>query len=60
MSNPAKVEFFKDIRGQTRWRILRSGRIIATSGEGYSRASKARTTLVNLLSAIRLGRFKIT
>jgi uncharacterized protein YegP (UPF0339 family) len=57
--NPAKVQFYRDRQKKARWRIIRSGRIIAESGEGYSSRSKAARTLANLVIALRAGRFQV-
>lgn len=34
-----------------RWRMIRSGRIIAESGEGYKRRSSCKRTVKNLIDA---------
>lgn len=50
--NPLRLSFFKDRKKETRWRMVRSGRVVATSGEGYSSEAKAKQTLVRLLATI--------
>lgn len=50
--NPLIIETYKDRKGLWRWRAKRSGRIVADSGEGYSRRSKARRAVDNLCKAI--------
>ena len=54
--NPLIVEFYRDRARLWRWRARRSGRIVAESGEGYSRRGKAIKTLANLIAAIESGR----
>jgi len=49
----------KDKRGQTYWHATRKGRIVADSGEGYSRPSKCRKSLKAFLDSIRKGAFKV-
>ncbi len=40
---PDKIEIFKDVRGEWRWRRRAgNGQIIETSGEGYTRKWSAR------------------
>jgi len=39
--NPLIVEFYRDRAKEWRWRMKRSGRVVADSAEGYSRKDKA-------------------
>lgn len=50
-TNPLKLSVYA-ARDGTRWRMTRSGRIVAESGEGYSSAAKCRQTLTRLLATI--------
>jgi uncharacterized protein YegP (UPF0339 family) len=44
-----KVEIYKDLKGEFRWRIkARNGKILADSGEGYKRIGAAFRA-INLL-----------
>lgn len=48
-----KPEFYQDKAGQWRWRVKHSnGRILADSGEGYSRKSDAQKGFARLTAAI--------
>ena len=38
-----------------RWRFLRGGRIVATSGEAYGEKRKAENSLNNLLTSVANG-----
>lgn len=58
VSNPQKpthvAEFYKDRKGEMRWRIRhRNGNIIADSGEGYRRVADAARALDRLAHAFR-------
>lgn len=44
-----KLVLFKDRRGHYRWHMKRSGRIVAESGEGYTRLHSLSVTLRRLL-----------
>lgn len=46
-----KLVIYKDQKGQFRWRAVRSGRIVAESGEGYLRKRSLNRTLDNLVYA---------
>ena len=50
--NPLRLCFFKDRKGMMRWRMVRSGRVVAASGEGYTSAGKAKQTLMRLMATI--------
>lgn len=48
-----RVEIYKDKRGEWRWRVKHSnGRILADSGEGYSRKSDAKKGFERLAASI--------
>lgn len=54
------VEVYQDHTQQWRWRMKRSGRVIADSGEGYTRKAKCEQTLTHLLATIAAGSIQIT
>ena len=47
-----KFELFKDRKGEFRWRLVSSRKIIATSGEGYSKKAGARQGIRAVVKAI--------
>lgn len=48
-----KIEIFKDEAGEWRWRIkAANGKIVATSGEGFTRKWSARRAAKRVLSAL--------
>lgn len=47
-----KLEVYEDEAHEYRWRMLRSGNIVADSAEGYSKRSAARRAATRLVSAI--------
>jgi uncharacterized protein YegP (UPF0339 family) len=47
-----KFELFKDRKGEFRWRLISSQKIIATSGEGYSKKAGARQGIRAVVKAI--------
>lgn len=48
-----KFEVYKDKANEYRWRLLASnGRMVADSGEGYTRREDAHRAIAALLSAI--------
>lgn len=47
-----KFELFKDRKGEFRWRLVSSQKIIATSGEGYSKKAGARQGIRAVVKAI--------
>ena len=51
-SKGIKVEFYKDVKGEARWRLVRRGRIIGASTEGYKRAASARSNFKGLREAM--------
>lgn len=55
-----KFEIYQDREQQYRWRAKRSGRIVADSGEGYTRRNRCRTSMENFIRSIGLGRFTVT
>lgn len=57
--NKIKIEFYKDKKGEHRWRMKRSGRIVADSAEGYIRPSGAAKALASLVKAISRGHYEI-
>lgn len=47
------VEIYKDRRQEWRWRLVsQNGRIMADSGEGYSRATGARRAIKKIINGI--------
>ena len=42
-----------------RWRFLRGGRVVATSGEAYGEKRKCETSLRNLLDSVASGSVKM-
>jgi len=47
-----KFELFKDRKGEFRWRLVSSKKIIATSGEGYKKKAGARQGIRAVVKAI--------
>lgn len=47
-----KFELFKDRKGEFRWRLVSSQKVIATSGEGYSKKAGARQGIRAVVKAI--------
>ena len=47
-----KFELFKDRKGEFRWRLISTKKIIATSGEGYSKKAGARQGIRAVVKAI--------
>jgi len=51
----AQFHIYRDRRGLWRWRLkAANGRIIADSGEGYSRREHARRAMGRLIQLIRM------
>lgn len=51
---PMKIETYRDKAGQWRWRMRgRNGRIVACSGEGYTRRWSVRRALRRVLDAMK-------
>jgi uncharacterized protein YegP (UPF0339 family) len=49
-----KIETYRDKAGQWRWRMRgRNGRIVACSGEGYTRRWSVRRALRRVLDAMK-------
>lgn len=46
-----RLQFYRDAAGEYRWRIKRSGRIIAESGEGYKRELSAKRAIKNFIAS---------
>ena len=42
-----RIHIYKDAKKEFRWRIKRSGRVLADSGEGYKTRAKLDRTLSN-------------
>lgn len=40
---------YKDAKGEWRWRLKHKGRIMADSGEGYSRRNKCRHAIERIM-----------
>ncbi len=59
-SQPVKIEYYRDASrpSEFRWRMKRSGRIIADSGESYKKAASMKRTVNNLLEALGDGNFE--
>jgi uncharacterized protein YegP (UPF0339 family) len=55
MRNAVKMATYKDKAGEYRWRAERSGRIVADSGEGYSRRDSALKAGKHLVKALSKG-----
>lgn len=53
-SKHIKVQFYIDTAGEHRWRLVRRGRIIGASTEGYTRAVGARSNFRSLREAMGL------
>ena len=56
--NYLQFHIYKDTKGKFRWRMKRSGRIVADSGEGYTTKNKLKDTLSNIKKALILGQEK--
>ena len=56
--NYLQFHLYKDTKGKFRWRMKRSGRIVADSGEGYTTKNKLKDTLSNIKKALILGQEK--
>ncbi len=52
MKRPIIIQYYKDAKKEHRWRIKRSGKILADSGEGYKRKGTMVKTVVHMLEAI--------
>lgn len=61
MSQTRLVYFtiYKDRKGEWRWRAKRGGRIVAESGEGYTRKADARRACDQLATALYLGWWEV-
>lgn len=50
----ARVKLFKDRKGEYRWRLVaKNGRIVADSGEGYSRRRDAERAADRFVELVR-------
>lgn len=49
--NPLQIEVYEAKDGW-RWRMFRSGRIVAESGEGYAKRAQCRRTLTRLIATL--------
>ena len=60
MAQP-RVEFYSDAAGEVRWRFkAANGRVVATSGEGYSSKSKASAGFDSLRRGVEIpGEFVV-
>ncbi len=47
-----KFELFKDRKGEFRWRLISTKKVIATSGEGYSKKAGARQGIRAVVKAL--------
>ena len=57
----AHLHFYVDARGEWRWRFrAANGRIVATSGEGYSSREKAEHGWQSLRRAVVSGAWEMT
>lgn len=53
-----RIEIYNDGQKKKRWRIVHSnGRILAESGEGYSRLKSLTTALENLIETVKERNF---
>jgi uncharacterized protein YegP (UPF0339 family) len=50
-----KIELYEDKKGEYRWRLISSGRVIAESGEGYTKKSSAKAAVKSVVRAITGG-----
>lgn len=50
-----KIEVFKDRKGEFRWRLVSSRRVIATSGEGYTKKAGAIQGVRSVTKALSGG-----
>lgn len=50
-----KIELYEDKKGEYRWRLISSGRIIAESGEGYTKKASAKAAVKSVVKAITGG-----
>lgn len=46
-----KIQIFKDSENGYRWHAIRSGRIVADSGEGYTTKIKCKASLNSLIKS---------
>lgn len=60
MPEPYEVEIYEDEAGEWRWRLKAgNNRIVADSGEGYTREHDAREAVVDVIANIRRGELPI-
>lgn len=55
-----QIKVYKDKRGEWRWGVIRYGRIIMDSGEGYKRRSTMLKSLDHFLHAVQNDDFLVT
>lgn len=58
MKNGLQIHIYKDAKGEYRWQMKRSGRIVADCGEGYTTKRKLKDTLSNIEKSMVLGNVK--
>jgi|GEM_PF-2102143 len=58
VKNGIKATVYKDKAGEFRWRVVKKGRVIGASSEGYKRRGSAVSNFTNLCEAMRLVRPK--
>lgn len=51
-SHPVQIEIYQDKKGEFRWRMIRSGNIVADCAEGYSKRSAATRAANRLIEAV--------
>lgn len=51
-THPVKIETYQDKKGEYRWRMIRSGNIIADCAEGYNQRSAATRAAQRLADAV--------
>lgn len=50
--NTLKIEHYQDTKGEFRWRMKRSGRVVADCGEGYKRRLGCLKAVASIIKAI--------
>jgi uncharacterized protein YegP (UPF0339 family) len=56
----SKLELYEDKSGEWRWRLKSSnGRIVASSGEGFTRKSSCRESVSNMLGTFARNEYTI-
>jgi len=54
-----KIEIYQDKNREWRWRALRSGRIVAESGEAYKRRATMMRSLQNFIASLQAFKYVI-